>query len=68
MADEADVSQRESDFLLSLRLEQRMQYQGISAECCEQCGERIPVSRRQALPGVRYCVYCAQYRESAGIR
>ncbi len=34
MADEIDVSQAESDFLLSLRLSKRAQYQGESAEHC----------------------------------
>ena len=32
MADEADISQAESDFLLSVILRKRAQYQGESAE------------------------------------
>lgn len=39
MADEADISQAESDFLLSLHLNKRTQYQGESAEYCTGCGE-----------------------------
>ncbi|HAS8352975.1 TPA: TraR/DksA C4-type zinc finger protein [Morganella morganii] len=66
MADEIDVSQAESDFLLSLQLSKRAQYQGESAEHCTECGECIPVARRSALPGVRYCVFCSEYREAAG--
>ncbi|WP_405471153.1 TraR/DksA C4-type zinc finger protein (plasmid) [Morganella morganii] len=66
MADEIDVSQAESDFLLSLRLSKRTQYQGESAEHCTECGECIPVARRSALPGVRYCVFCSECREAAG--
>lgn len=68
MADEIDVSQAESDFLLSLRLSKRAQYQGESAEHCVDCGDPIPVARRSALPGVRYCVFCAEHFEKTGIR
>ncbi|WP_407902038.1 hypothetical protein [Providencia rustigianii] len=51
MADEIDVSQAESEFLLSLRLSQRAQYQGQSAKVCVECGDNIPLARRMALPG-----------------
>lgn len=32
-----------------------------SAEFCmdDDCGEPIPEGRRKALPGVQYCVHCA---------
>ncbi|MGL4212486.1 MAG: TraR/DksA C4-type zinc finger protein [Morganella morganii] len=68
MADEADISQAESDFLLSLHLKKRTQYQGESAEYCTGCGEVILAVRRRALPGVRYCVFCAEYRERTRTR
>ncbi|WNP32620.1 TraR/DksA C4-type zinc finger protein (plasmid) [Morganella morganii] len=68
MADEADISQAESDFLLSVILRKRAQYQGESAEYCTSCGEVIPAVRRRALPGVRYCVFCAEYNERTGTR
>lgn len=68
MADEADISQAESDFLLSLHLNKRTQYQGESAEYCTGCGEVIPAVRRRVLPGVRYCVFCAQFRERTRTR
>lgn len=38
----------------------RALHQGISAEYCEECGEPIPQARRDALPGVRYCISCQQ--------
>lgn len=63
MADEIDISQSESDFLLSLRLSQRAQYQGQSAEACVECGEHIPLARRMALPGVKHCVCCIELQE-----
>ncbi|MBG5929610.1 TraR/DksA C4-type zinc finger protein [Providencia rettgeri] len=63
MADEIDVSQAESDFLLSLRLSQRAQYQGQSAIMCVECGDNIPLARRIALPGVQRCVGCVERQE-----
>ncbi|MGW8594944.1 TraR/DksA C4-type zinc finger protein [Providencia rettgeri] len=63
MADEIDVSQAESDFLLSLRLSQRAQYQGQSAKVCVECGDNIPLALRVALPGVQYCVRCVERQE-----
>ncbi|QXX85106.1 TraR/DksA C4-type zinc finger protein (plasmid) [Providencia sp. R33] len=68
MADEIDVSQAESDFLLSLRLSKRKQYQGQSAVSCIDCGDQIPVARRMALPGVQYCVHCSERAELSGSR
>lgn len=68
MADNADISQAESDFLLSLRLSARALFQGESANYCCECGEEIPAERRKALPGVRQCVFCAEYLELTGTR
>jgi phage/conjugal plasmid C-4 type zinc finger TraR family protein len=34
--------------------------QGESLAYCEECGEAIPVARREAVPGVRLCVACRQ--------
>ncbi len=31
---------------------------GESLTHCEECEEEIPEARRNALPGVRYCVKC----------
>lgn len=31
---------------------------GESATHCEECGSAIPDARRQAMPGVRFCVKC----------
>ena len=27
---------------------------------CEECGEAIPLARREALPGVRLCIGCQE--------
>lgn len=31
---------------------------GDSLTHCEECDEPIPEARRQAVPGVRYCIAC----------
>jgi phage/conjugal plasmid C-4 type zinc finger TraR family protein len=33
---------------------------GPSLSHCAECGEEIPEGRRQAVPGVRFCVDCQQ--------
>ncbi|MDZ4731415.1 MAG: DksA/TraR family C4-type zinc finger protein [Xanthomonadales bacterium] len=33
---------------------------GRSLSHCEQCGESIPQARREAVPGVRYCIVCQE--------
>ena len=34
-----------------------------SATECADCGEEIPQERRQALPGIQFCVACQTRRE-----
>ena len=36
---------------------------GESLERCEECDAEIPEARRQALPGVRFCVACQAERD-----
>lgn len=36
---------------------------GESAEYCDDCGEKIPERRREALIGVRTCVTCQANRD-----
>ena len=38
---------------------------GESNKFCDECGEPIPEARRQAIPGVRYCVKCQQEKAKA---
>ncbi|MFH8134561.1 DksA/TraR family C4-type zinc finger protein [Pantoea osteomyelitidis] len=37
--------------------------QGESAHFCEECGDEIPLARRNALKGVKYCLPCQQERD-----
>jgi phage/conjugal plasmid C-4 type zinc finger TraR family protein len=36
---------------------------GPSLSHCEECGEEIPVLRREAVPGVRLCLPCQDERD-----
>jgi len=36
---------------------------GASLRACAECGAAIPETRRQALPGVRFCVACQEARD-----
>ncbi len=38
--------------------------QGRSLSHCEECGESIPKARREAVPGVRYCIVCQESVDS----
>jgi len=31
---------------------------GVSRKLCVECGNEIPLGRREALPGVRLCIGC----------
>lgn len=37
---------------------------GEGTDECDECGEEIPIRRRQALPGVRTCVACQSQRDA----
>ena len=37
--------------------------QGDSRDECEECGVPIPEARRQAVPGVRFCIGCQEQRD-----
>jgi phage/conjugal plasmid C-4 type zinc finger TraR family protein len=44
---------------------------GPSLTHCEECGDKIPEARREAVPGVRHCIGCQaeldkQMKASAG--
>lgn len=56
ICDDADVVIEEAR---NRALAQIPRYTGISAKECE-CGEEIPEGRRQAIPGVKLCVGCAE--------
>jgi len=36
---------------------------GQSYSHCEDCGDEIPVARRQAVPGCHRCIHCQEDRE-----
>jgi len=64
MADEADRAQVSNETFLEARIAEcrGKSQQGEGAEECEECGEPIPLKRREAVPGCLYCVACqAEY-------
>lgn len=36
---------------------------GIGQEFCEDCGDEIPMARRQAMPSAIRCVFCQSHVE-----
>lgn len=38
---------------------------GESAELCDECDKPIPLARREALPGVRFCISCQSEMDEA---
>ena len=38
---------------------------GESAAECRECGENIPQARRNAVPGVKFCIECQQTLDQA---
>jgi len=47
------------------RLKSRPAPKGDSLTHCAECDEEIPSARREAIPGVKLCIDCAQDRDSA---
>lgn len=61
--EEAEVAQINSLIMnmnaeRALRDQLAQQRSRPSAEFCEDCGEDIPQARRDAMPGVQFCIYC----------
>lgn len=56
--DQIDVSVDDAVELARSRLPQ-----GKSLSHCEECGETIPQARREAIPGVRYCIVCQDVKD-----
>jgi phage/conjugal plasmid C-4 type zinc finger TraR family protein len=58
-----EQAQRLQEDRLQQAIASRVQYQGESAEYCDDCGVPIPQARRLAVPGCQYCVDCQGLRE-----
>lgn len=56
--------------LVQRALDQRVRYVGVSAQWCEECGEPIPLARRESIKGCRLCVDCQAIadKRKAGVR
>ena len=58
MADDADIADEIAERERTAALAGREIYTGESAEECEDCGDEIPIKRRQAIPGCTRCAFC----------
>lgn len=63
MADKIDEANEYAASAVEQALAGREQYHGESASHCIECDAEIPVMRQRMLPGVQYCVDCAEVRE-----
>ncbi len=67
MPDFADLGRRESEALFRQAMARRScswsSMEKHSALHCHDCGCRIPEARREAIPGVEYCVSCQEARD-----
>ncbi|HBN9790697.1 TPA: TraR/DksA family transcriptional regulator [Pseudomonas aeruginosa] len=61
--DIVDIANDYAERELAERLYSRVKYVGESLHECEDCGEEIPVARRELVPGVRKCLSCQEYLE-----
>lgn len=58
-----ELAAEREEAMRQLAIDNRVQYQGESAEECEHCGVDIPQARRVAVPGCQRCVDCQQQLE-----
>ncbi|HYW05040.1 MAG TPA: DksA/TraR family C4-type zinc finger protein [Gammaproteobacteria bacterium] len=50
------------------RARRRLAHGGESRTHCEECGEKIPARRREAVSGVRLCVTCQAEQDESTAR
>lgn len=63
IADDADTTIAQA---MEVALENRVTYEGVSADECIECGELIPSARQIAVPGCQLCITCAEKYEKKG--
>lgn len=66
MADFADIGSERTEQLLEEALARHQRSAAapaISATWCEDCGEAIPLLRREKVPGCQTCIDCQRIRE-----
>ncbi|HCF3035416.1 TPA: TraR/DksA family transcriptional regulator [Pseudomonas aeruginosa] len=65
--DIVDIANDYAERELADRLYSRVKYVGESLYECEDCGEEIPVARRELVPRVRKCRDCAELAERRAV-
>ncbi len=67
MADNADLATELMEMRLEGSLAGRLQTTApVHATECDDCGDEIPVARRQAAPWATTCIECQGIREEQG--
>ena len=46
-----------------VRARSKLHHQSNMTEYCIECGEQIPLGRRQTLPGVELCIQCQSEKD-----
>jgi phage/conjugal plasmid C-4 type zinc finger TraR family protein len=63
--DGAEQEQIDATVASGVQLAKSRLPKGESAAHCKECGVPIPEARRQAMPGVRYCIECQSELEKS---
>lgn len=63
MSDIVDIATENIENMTSARIAARVRFEGTSRSRCLECDEKIPLRRRQLLPGVELCVDCQRVEE-----
>lgn len=59
MSDLIDRTVEREEYLTNMVIANRTRYVGESRLTCVDCGDSIPQGRREALSGIKQCIYCA---------
>ena len=62
--DGAVQEQIDASIEVAVKLARSRMPEGESHAWCEECGEEISAARRQAVPGVRFCVTCQESHDT----
>ncbi|CAN5883772.1 TraR/DksA family transcriptional regulator [soil metagenome] len=72
MSDQFDMASEREEHARAIALQEQNRRAGLtgktvadSAAACNECGDTIPVKRREAMPGCQTCIACQAQREKA---
>lgn len=72
MTDIFDRAAELEEYTSAAALQEQQRRAGLAGKCpadsaatCGECGDAIPLKRRKAVPGCKYCTVCQTLREKA---